>query len=232
MTTLSSIASKFLRVRDFPRYARELPAYLRGNANATTQWGERMRVPFPEFRSICERGYIDGNEVPVYEYFKGRIKPTDVFFDIGANAGFYSVLANHLGAKVYAFEINPRTFALLAANARGNITAHHIGVSDSNAGALVKVGMQPGLTSLSPEGTIPVKTISLDEFGIVPTVMKVDVEGHEIPVFRGAEKMLRAHMPDIVVEGSPDITAYLISLGYELHPLGDSGNDLFKKSNA
>ncbi len=229
MTTLSFIVSKLSRVRDFPRYVRELPAYIKGYATATTVWGERMLVPFPEFRSICERGYIDGNEVPVYEYIKSRIKPGDVFFDVGANAGFYSVLANHLGATVHAFEINSKTFKLLAANVRGNITAHHIGVSDSNAGALVQVGARPGLTHLSPDGTIPVKTISLDEFGIVPTVMKVDVEGHEIPVFKGAEKMLRAHMPDIVVEGSPEITAYLISLGYTVHPLGDSGNDLFTK---
>lgn len=224
-----NLFSKLTNVREFPRYLRELPSYVRGVAKAKTLWGDEMLVPFPEFRSICVSGIIDSNEVAVYECLNKLLTKNDVFFDIGANAGFYSLLAASKGAEVHAFEIHPRTYKLLARNARGNMHTYHLGVSDHVGTARIKEGIRPGLTKLAPDGTIPVTTTALDEFGVVPTVMKVDVESHEIPVFKGAERMLKKYMPTIVVEGGPLITAYLTSLGYLYTPLNDNGNDLFRK---
>lgn len=227
----SFFLSKLTRVRDLPRYAMELPSYLRGVASATTVWGDAMLVPFPEFRSIQQKGYIEGGEEAVYEYFNKTLTDKDIFFDIGANAGFYALLANHKGARVHAFEPFPATFALLQKNARGGMQAHALAVSDTDGPLYMEKAARSGLNHLSEQGTVAVQSISLDRFPIVPTIMKVDVEGNEMRVFKGAEQMLRTHMPRIVVEGSPEATAFLTGLGYTATLLGNehSGNYLFEK---
>lgn len=231
MNNLQFFASKVRQVQNIPRYMRELPSYMRGVGRGTTVWGDQMLVPFPEFRSICEKGYIEGGEEAVFEYFNQHITASDTFFDIGANAGFYALLANSKGAQVHAFEPFPSTFALLAQNAHEPVHIYPYAISDSSGTVHMLKGERSGLNSVSDDGDLPVQAISLDEFNVIPTIMKVDVEGNEMKVFKGAEKMLRAHMPTIVVEGSPEVTVYLESLGYTSQLLGNahSGNYLFIK---
>jgi FkbM family methyltransferase len=234
MKNLSWFLSKVARVRDLPRYVIELPAYVRGYATAQTLWGDRMRVPFPEFRSIVQEGYItDHGEESVYEFFNTHLTAQDVFFDVGANAGFYTLLANHRGARVYSFEPFPTTFEMLRGNVKNNCTPDRVtlfqnAVSEHKGTLHMTEEHTAGINHISVDGNIPVQTISLDDFGIMPTVMKVDVEGHEMSVFRGAKNMLQRHMPIIVAEVSTESRDYLISLGYKATLLGKT-NYLFTK---
>jgi FkbM family methyltransferase len=181
-----------------------------------------MTVPFPEFRSLCTLGYIGGAEKEVYEYLHKTITAKDIFFDIGANAGFYSLLAIQKGATVHAFEPIPSTFKLLEQNTEGkSISLHPVAVSSATGTVRMKQNGSSGLNRVDSNGNTVVQTITLDEFGVVPTIVKVDVEGHELAAFQGAERILREHKPIIVAEIS-DASAidFLCSLGYTQTLLG------------
>lgn len=226
--------SKLVRWRDIPRYIAELPNYARGRALATTLWGDTMLVPFPEFRSVVQKGYITGHgEEAVYDYLHSQLTEKDTFFDIGANAGFYTLLASHRGARTYAFEPFPTTFEMLRKNVEkncnaGRVTIFQNAVSERKGPLLMVKEHTAGINHISPEGNVPVQAICLDEFDVIPTVMKVDVEGHEMSVFKGAQDVLKKYMPAVVAEVSPESRDYLISLGYKATLLGKT-NYLFTK---
>ncbi len=222
--------SKLLHPRNFPRYARELPWYLRGVARARTLWGDTMLVPFPEFRSVVEEGYITGHgEEAVYEYLNTHLTQKDIFFDIGANAGFYTLFGAHKGAHTYAFEPFPSTLRLLRENTKNKkVEVVPLALSNSSAGVHMEEGRHPGLNKVSTTGAVAAPSTTLDEFGVIPTFMKVDVEGHEMQVFVGGLRLLAEHSPTIIAEVSPESKAYLVSLGYTATLLGKV-NYLFVK---
>jgi FkbM family methyltransferase len=163
-----------------------------------------------------------------------------LFIDIGANVGVWTVAlaAAHPKAHVYCFEPTPNTFSMLrhnvALNRLQNVTAAQIAVSDS-AGVLpfqVTENM-PILNRLAPTKesaedlyrgrftnarTIDVESICLDDFCKDRRIdrigfLKVDVEGAEVCVLRGAEQLLRNRAIDLIfIEVVPD----------QLRGLGDS----------
>lgn len=226
--------SKFLRIRDYRRYILELSSYVRGSATGKTSWGDSIRVPFPEFRSVITHGYIDAEgEIAITNYLEKTLTDRDVFFDIGANAGFYTLQAAHKGARVFSFEPFPSTRKMLEQNVKSNtyeklVTVVPSAVSDTSRTLFMEEMERPGLNRISAKGTVPVGSVTLDEFGIVPTVMKVDVEKHELQVLRGAENLLRKHHPKIIVETNaetPEADDLLISLGYRRKWLSEITGD-------
>lgn len=227
---MGHLFSKLLNIKEYARYARELPDYVRGTARAKTVWGDSIRVPFPEFRSVVERGYIVGHgEEAVLDYLQTHLCDKDIFFDVGANAGFYTLLGAHKGAKTYAFEPFPSTFQLLQENVKGkDVQLFPYAVSDSSGERGMVAGANPGLNKVSDGGAVKVTSIALDEFDIVPTIMKVDVENHEMQVFKGAQRLISAHYPTIVAEVSDESKSYLESLGYSATLLGKT-NYLFTR---
>jgi FkbM family methyltransferase len=126
----------------------------------------------------------------------------DVFVDIGANVGSYTVLAAKLGARVVAVEPIPETFARLVANLRLNglessVTAHCIGLSDRNG--TLRFSTDNGTinhvlaASENLAGT-HIKVDALDSIvaGLSPVLIKIDVEGHELAVLNGARRTLES----------------------------------------
>ena len=180
-----------------------------------------------------------------------HVRPGDVALDIGANVGSHTLhLAKFVGpsGRVIAFE--PTTFAYrkLLANVALNpdlalrITAEQIMLVDTGARPL-----QPALYSSWPltsqadlhaqhrgrlMSTAGARGLSLDEYlesERVPSValMKLDVDGHECAVLRGATDTIRRFRPLIVMEVAPyvlrevghelgDLVEIIRSLGYEL----------------
>lgn len=155
-----------------------------------------------------------------------RLGPTDVALDVGANLGWYSVLLNRLsapGARIFAFEPDPRTFALLRANLAANqatrVSAFDIALGDVAGSAQLRryKDSNNGRHSLIPgddiAGTV---TVALDtlahfwesrELADAPIAfMKVDVEGFEYFVLKGAGSLLR-RCASILLEYSPQSLA-------------------------
>ena len=170
-----------------------------------------------------------------------HLRPGDIACDIGANKGSFiywlSRWVRH--GRVVAFEPQPDLARRLAEVCRStgldNVTVEAKAVySHSGEQQLfLPAGHQPGasLQRAAAEAesftTLSVPLVSLDEYfdaGDRVALLKIDVEGAELGVFKGAERILRQHAPLLVFECenrhlSPgnvwDVFSYLTALGYE-----------------
>jgi FkbM family methyltransferase len=162
------------------------------------------------------------------ELVKKLIEPGDIFVDVGANLGYYSLLAARVGAShVYAFEAQPSTYELLGKNVIINwmtkfITYEHLAVYSHTTDLEFFVrNHYPGNSSLgftAPDQlekwfdtttAVKIHAVSIDDyFADKPgkiDLIKVDVEGAEPAVFEGARRTLAKNRDiKILCEWSPD----------------------------
>lgn len=151
-----------------------------------------------------------------------RLGPTDVALDIGANLGWYSVLLNRLsegGARIYAFEPDPQTFKLLRTNLTANqalrVNPFNFALGEAPGSAQLRryKDSNNGRHSLIPgddiAGSVTVPLDTLAHFWEAQGLgasriafMKVDVEGFEYFVLKGAGELLR-RCDNLLLEYSP-----------------------------
>lgn len=137
--------------------------------------------------------------------------PEAIFFDIGANVGLYTILMARRCRHVYAFEPLPRNLRYLARaveiNRLSNVTIVPCAVADRVALTYFEAGENCATGYVAETGAQPVLTVSCDEFmdrcGVVPSLLKIDVEGGEIVVLRGASRSL-ASRPHILLSTHSD----------------------------
>lgn len=180
------------------------------------------------------------------------LKKDGVFMDVGANVGLFSLLAAHRlvpEGRVVAFEASPRIFSFLERNAQRNprpgLTLFHRAVTERSGDEMsffdapeAKFGMGSLANRFSSSAAV-VKSISLDDaaeqLGLPHVdVIKVDVEGFELGVFRGARRILSQSRPPLIVfefndwaEEQPelhqragDAQRFLLECGYKLQTVG------------
>jgi FkbM family methyltransferase len=125
----------------------------------------------------------------------------DGFIDVGANVGVYSLLAASRGARVLALEPVPATFEHLLDNVHLNrygarIDARNIGVGSERGELCFSTQSGPTNHVLAPgesaEKAVTVAVDSLDAIAVdwSPVMIKIDVEGFEANVIRGATTLL------------------------------------------
>lgn len=154
------------------------------------------------------------------------VLPGDVVWDVGANVGLFSVAATvqaGSGGEVVAFEADRWLVSLLERTVRlrdgarqAPLTVMARAVSDGAGTAQFHIANRARAAShLSGYGTsqaggvrltVEVPTVSLDgmlEERRAPTVVKIDVEGAEPLVFRGATRLLATARPALIVEVYP-----------------------------
>lgn len=168
------------------------------------------------------------------QLFHQHVTADSIVFDLGANVGYYTLLAAKLAhqGQVVAFEPEPRNAAFLrsniAANGCRNVSIHELAVASATGYAKFKMGSGTGTGTLADEGTLKVKTIKLDEFvassGLRPTHLKIDVEGAEIDVLCGGLETLQACRPTIFLSTHGDAVhaacrEVLRQLNYQLQPI-------------
>lgn len=188
--------------------------------------------------------YWEGAVEPeVQEAIVRHLRPGMTFYDIGANIGFFSLLAARLvgpAGHVVSFEADPEIAARLrehvARNDFSSITAEHKAVwsesstvffarADSNASPDRGLGH---VAAAGGSGTISVAAVSLDEYApasALPDFLKCDVEGAEVEVFRGASKLLSEKRPILLCEMHSEENRRILleqwsALGYACHPCG------------
>jgi len=139
--------------------------------------------------------------------------------DVGANTGLYSLVAksNNPNSNIYCFEMVPRIFKLLNHNIAINdmkIDTYNYAISSSNMETTFYdlPGNHHHLASLEEtaltnfKNTIKqkTKTITLDTFkplkGKSIDLVKIDVEGHELEVLKGAEQVIKDYKPTVLIE--------------------------------
>lgn len=162
--------------------------------------GFRMTVA-PQWNSINAGIARDRVYEPyITEHLRGLINPGTVFVDIGANVGYYALLAATRGAEVHAVEPNSRNLWLLDKNAKDNGVMINIWpyvLADSERlivyNPLRGNGQVSELSDNFPTEEQEVfRAVTLDGIlgGVRPDVLKIDVEGAEGMVLRGAQKVL------------------------------------------
>lgn len=137
------------------------------------------------------------------------------FVDVGANIGLYSLLAATLfdPGDVVAFEPTPDLVAIARRIAQANDVAIDVrpcAVSSAAGRAALHLASVSDVSNSLVEGfkasetSVEVDTVRLDDVAAdwsdVPTVMKIDVEGHEADVLAGAHATIRDRRPVIFVE--------------------------------
>lgn len=140
-----------------------------------------------------------------------------VFLDVGAHLGLFSAVLERVSADrlaaVHAFEPTPETFALGGrlrdANGLG-FGYHCLALSNANGEASLYLSNKTEMTNSlvagfrQARGLLNVRTIRLDDvvalLNVAPSVIKIDVEGHEVPVLEGAMGVMERYRPSLVLE--------------------------------
>lgn len=166
------------------------------------------------------------------------IKKGTISYDIGANVGFYTLLFSKLvgdKGKVFSFEPLPRNLDYLndhlKLNEISNVSLYDYAISDSTGEVFFDDSVDNSMGHITDRPSkLKVSTISLDELyeqGKIPlpNYIKIDVEGAEWLVLKGAKSILLESKPTIFLatHGSQihkDCIDFLRSLGYKLIPIG------------
>jgi FkbM family methyltransferase len=200
--------------------------------------------------------YVKGAvEVPVQETLSASLKTGAIFYDVGANVGFFSVLAGRIvgsAGTVYAFEPVPQNASRLENNARlnnlNNVEVIKIALSGRcgqselllarhSGGAVLRgAGIPPDFTE-----SIAVETYTMDVFIEKeqlrpPNLVKIDVEGAELDVLKGMSGVLRKYGPKIILEIDDKVQSrcldklsacrkFLRDMGYKINILPNSYRD-------
>jgi FkbM family methyltransferase len=153
------------------------------------------------------------------------LRPDDLFLDVGANVGSYTLLASGVcHAKTISFEPDPETMALLRRNIDLNGLHERVVLEQAAVGAHeceveFTIGRDTvNYVTMGGEGrTQRVLMRTVDSIAAsIPSLLKVDVEGYEAEVFRGARAVLNSPLLKAVIsEGqSPADIAPLLSAGF------------------
>ena len=151
-------------------------------------------------------GYWLGTYEPTQQNaLTAMTKPGMVCYDCGANVGYYTLLLSRLvgpRGKVIAFEPLPRNVALLkrhvAMNGCSNVSIEETALS--NVDGTVRIHAAGPMSKIDPTGEIEVICRKIDSLDLTPPdLMKIDIEGAELDMLAGAESVIRAHHPSIVL---------------------------------
>jgi FkbM family methyltransferase len=194
--------------------ARAVPASVaRRLVNAAT--GDRVRVVrvlsgVARGRRLAldlttEKAYWIGHyERPLQTFLRAHVGAGDVFFDLGAHVGFFSVCAAALGARVVAVEPDAANAARLRENARLNsldVTVVEAAAWDETGTIRLVRGPSAKEHVAAPGDGVPSVTVDdLAERHGMPTMIKLDVEGAEARVLAAGAGVLERARPAVVCE--------------------------------
>ena len=182
------------------------------------------RTVYADFRQamcfgLAVRSLEDEEQAIIRKY----VRADDVAFDIGGNVGLHTVLLADLAREIHVFEPQPRPAALLRKSfvSASNVAVHELALFDFDGDVDLFVPNDDSMASLGmcKDGqSIRCTAARLDSFDLPhPAFIKCDVEGAELMVFRGAEKILnRKDAPVLLFEQSSEAMAALHCLPDEI----------------
>lgn len=177
----------------------------RGGALDVHLQPQRIRFRIPVWSQIGGMILANGShEVSETSFLARTLKPGDVFYDVGANIGFYTVLAAHSGARVVAFEPNDRAGEALRCNVAlaesgDRVDVRPVALADFDGEASFTTDLEVGnhlRTNSATDSDVTVTVCRLDTLAAADQLpwpvpgclafLKVDAEGYDLEVLRGA----------------------------------------------
>jgi FkbM family methyltransferase len=204
----------------------------------------------------AHRYFRNDFEPALFHFLRRTVRQGDTVLEVGANVGvFTTLLARWVGptGRVYAFEPSPIARAALEDHLALNGVADRVtvvprAVSDVPGRSVFYEHGASGENTLSKThsripnaNALEVDVTTLDTFckdrGILPTLIKIDIEGFELHALKGARLILRDCGPTVVMEMHPmnwsevgissgDMGAFLAEAGYRLRALGSQTEPL------
>jgi FkbM family methyltransferase len=213
--------------------------------------GSVMEVPPDMAWAFRDGSYYERN---VEYWFRRLLEAIDdpAVYDIGANYGYYTLIAARNARTVQAFEPVTSTFQVLSHNLTRNglhhAAAHKLAVGERAGPVRIQLYSSSGNNTvveraadrtahLDDRGFEDVQRITLDDFvgggAPPPSLIKIDTEGSELEVLRGASGVLDSHAPVLLFEHDAslaDDAGY--SFGDVLGELGPHGYSVFALRDA
>jgi FkbM family methyltransferase len=197
--------------------ALKLSRRLPGEAIVPTTDGRRLYADLSSWGMYETLYFIGEYERAVTHFITEVVRSNDVCLDIGANFGWYTTLLQRLcapGGSVHAFEPVPNIFARLERNVAlagnpPNIHINNVALGDAPGSVTMHqfAGLTIGHSSLSTMGrsdytTVEVPMMTLDSYLEEHHLeqvnfVKMDIEGAELMMFKGAGKLFRQVVPPI-----------------------------------
>jgi len=170
---------------------------------------------------------------------KEKVSSFDFIIDVGSNIGNHAHFFSNVckAKKVICFEPLPENFELLKENCPECILYQSGLSSRTGEGFLNKhedINKNSGTAKIDTSGlSVELNTLDIFEFKGV-TFIKIDVEGHELEVLKGATQTIESSKPDILVEThsgiTPEDVLQLLPNGYNFERLGHETHYLYKHS--
>lgn len=175
----------------------------------------RLGGPRFAFRVHLRRMQRWGTFEPEYFLLDRLVNPTRAAVDVGGNEGYYAGRLAQLCPRVHSFEPIPWLAESLRRKLARTVTVHEYALSNQRGTAILRIPYRGdvelhGSATLDEhnplEDHIGVRTVTcklerLDDVLREPVgFIKIDVEGHELPVLKGADELLRRDSPVLLIE--------------------------------
>lgn len=190
-----------------------------------TFFDAKMQLLLPSSTDIyLTGGKSHDSEIRLAKFLINNLKNGDVFVDVGAHYGYFTLLGSKLvgnDGRVYSFEASPSTFKVLSRNTRNktNIESFNLAVSDEvtelkfyefpnlyseyNTLDIDQFKSEKWFSEYKPN-EVNIQSIILDDFlsnkKAYPRIFKIDVEGAENKVINGLRSYLSQNSPFVVME--------------------------------
>jgi FkbM family methyltransferase len=166
---------------------------------------KRRGVPVPEVLSLNIYECY-GTEKHLMDYV---VPSRGCFIDVGANVGMWTRFIAKKGYVVHAFEPDPRAYKQLKELAKSfpNVNVYPNALGEYNSEAKLNIHESSGHDSFVFQGedfigrykTVPIRT--LDSFNLKNVgLIKIDTEGYEVPILKGAERTIKENKPRLIIE--------------------------------
>ena len=192
-------------------------------------------------RSNGHRFALGNFERHVVNAIRAEMVPGGVAYDVGAYVGYLTMVMSRCAGPdgtVVAFEASPRVLPALKANLAADEFANteivDRAVSDQSGTLSFEMYPYSTIGRISRDGTaddavtVEVQAITLDEYvyelgNPPPNLIKIDVNGAELQVLQGADRLLREQAPKVLVEvrtrTQPEVTDLMAAAGYRARQL-------------
>lgn len=191
------------------------------------------------------------HEPPVSQELIARLDGAKVFADVGAHLGYYACIAGSVfpDLKLYLFEMNHNLMELIERNLAANklhdamVTnkpvsdrKQTISYEDNSLDAGLTMSQDAQSSGKTGGGLVHTESVTLDDFfadkDAAPDVIKIDVQGAEMQVLRGARKIIENNSPILFLEVHPHLLGSFGTSLQEIHAfLQDNGYDRVRLIN-
>jgi FkbM family methyltransferase len=209
-------------------------------ANVTTAvrevQGSLMMLDLTD-KGIHKDLFLNGIREPqATKYLREILEPDWTVVDIGANIGYYALQEADIVSDVIAIEPSPANCEILEHNIElngyYNIDVQQLAIGDCEGVIGFKLNQACNWNSIAPkgeEGNIIVQIVPLDKLvnGSQVDFVRMDVEGYEMNVLKGMERILKENRPRLFIEvhrdklkdygsSQTELLEYLASFGYQI----------------